>query len=265
MGKSIGVISLKGGVGKTSVVASLGSAMAGFGKKVLLVDGNLSAPNLGLHFKIIEPENTLHHVLDREIHAKDAVHIFGNLDIIPASIFSSKQVNPLKLKDNMGYLKRGYDYILYDSSPSLSEETLGVMLASDNLLVVTTPDHPTLGMTIKAVKTAKQRGVPILGLVLNKVHKKNFEIPLESIEEAVELPVMAVIPHDIDFLRALSKFVPSVEHKPNSEASEEYKKLAAALIGERYKPAKIKRFFKWVNPQKQEINRLVLYQSFFED
>ena len=265
MGKSIGVISLKGGVGKTSVVASLGSAIAGFGKKVLLVDGNLSAPNLGMHFKIIEPENTLHNVLDREIHAKDAVHVFGNLDIIPASIFSNRQVNPLKLKDNMGYLKRGYDYILYDSSPSLGDETLGVMLASDNLLVVTTPDHPTLGMTIKAVKTAKQRGTPIIGLVLNKVHNLDFEISLDSIEETIDLPVMAVIPHDINFLRALSNFVPSVEHNPNSEASEEYKKLAAALIGERYKPVKMKRFFQWVNPPKQDVNRLVLYRSMFED
>ena len=42
MSKTFGIFSLKGGVGKTTVVISLGSAIAGFGKKVLLVDGNLS-------------------------------------------------------------------------------------------------------------------------------------------------------------------------------------------------------------------------------
>ena len=54
--KTIGIVALKGGVGKTSVTAALGEAFASLGEKVLLVDGNLSAPNLGLHFNIIEPK-----------------------------------------------------------------------------------------------------------------------------------------------------------------------------------------------------------------
>lgn len=264
MGKSIGVVSLKGGVGKTSVVVALGSAIAGFDKKVLLVDGNLSAPNLGMHFKIVDPERSLHHVLDREIHAKDAVHSLENFDIIPASIFTTKQINPLKLRDRMNYLKRKYDYIIYDSSPSLNDETLGVMLASDGLLVVTTPDHPTLSTTIKAVNLAKERGTPIDGLIINKVHNKKFEIPIHHVEETLDVPVIAVIPYDINILKALSEFTSSVDHRPRSEASEEYKKLAAALIGQKYKPSKLKRFFRWINPKKQDINRLVLYQSVFK-
>ncbi len=264
MGKSIGVVSLKGGVGKTSVVAALGSAIAGFDKKVLLVDGNLSAPNLGMHFKIIEPEKSLHHVLDREIHAKEAIHELENVDVIPASIFTTKQINPLKLKDRMNYLKKKYDYILYDSSPSLNDETLGVMLASDGLLVVTTPDSPTLSTTIKAVNSAKEKGNQIDGLIINKVHNKKFEIPLEKIEETIEVPVVAVIPYDINVLKALSEFTSSVNHKPNSEASKEYVKLAASLVGQKPKSSKLKKFFKWINPKKQEINRLVLYQSVFK-
>ncbi len=265
MGKSIGVISLKGGVGKTSAVVSLGSAIAGFNKKVLLVDGNLSAPNLGIHFKIIDPEVSLHHVLDREFNAKDAVHSLEKIDVLPSSIFTDKQVNPLKLKDRLDYLKKKYDYIIYDSSPNLNDETLGVILASDSLIVVATPDHPTLSVTIKAINSAKERGIPIDGLIINKVHNKKFEIPLEHVEETLEVPVLAVIPYDINILKALSKFVPSVEHNPKSEASEEYKKLAAALVGERYESNNLWNFFKRVNPSKQEINRLVLYESVFED
>lgn len=264
MGKSIGVISLKGGVGKTSTVVALGSAIANFDKKVLLVDGNLSAPNLGMHFKIIEPEKTLHHVLDREVQAKEAVHGLDNLDVLPASIFTKKDLNPLKLKDRMNHLKRKYDYVLYDSSPSLGDETLGVMLASDSLLVVTTPDHPTLSTTIKAVNAAKERGTNIHGLIINKVHNKNFEIPLEHIEQTLEVPVLAVIPHDLNILKALSNFKSSVDYSPKSKASEEYKKLAAALLGQKYKSSKLKRFFKWINPKKEEVNRLVLYQSMFK-
>ena len=54
MNKVIGVISIKGGVGKTAVSASLASALSNLhDKKVLLVDANYSAPNLGLHMDII--------------------------------------------------------------------------------------------------------------------------------------------------------------------------------------------------------------------
>ena len=56
MSRFIAIVSGKGGVGKTSSVVSLGSALASIGKKVLLVDANFSAPNLGIHLNIIDPE-----------------------------------------------------------------------------------------------------------------------------------------------------------------------------------------------------------------
>ncbi len=262
MGKTIGIVSLKGGVGKTSVVTALGAALADFNKKVLLIDGNLSTPNLGLHLNLIEPETTLHHVLNRKANIKDAIYEFGNLDVIPASIFGRENINPLKLKERIRFLKRKYDVVLIDSSPALNEETLAVMLASDGLLIVTTPDHPTLGMTLKAVKMARQRGTPIDGLIINKVNDKNFELSLEDIENTIEIPVMAVIPYDIDFLRALSRFTPFTNYRPKSDASIEYRKLAATLIGEKYKPFSLKNIFRRT-PKRQEINREIFYESLF--
>lgn len=262
MGKTIGIVSLKGGVGKTSVVTALGGAMAGFGKKVLLIDGNLSAPNLGLHLNIVNPDTTLHHVLSRDARVRDAIYELGCFDVIPASIFGRHELNPLKLKDRIKSLKRKYDFIILDSSPSLDEETLAVMLASDGLLVVTTPDHPTLGVTLKAIKLAKQRGTPIDGIVLNKVNNKNFELSINDIEKTVDLPVMAVIPHDINVLKSLSEFVPSTIYNPKSDASLEYKKLAATLMGEKYKPFSLKNFFN-ITPKRQEINREIFYKRVF--
>lgn len=264
MGKTIGVLSLKGGVGKTSVVAALGDAIAGFDKKVLLVDGDLSAPNLGLHLNIIDPEITLHHVLARKANISDSIHQLDNFDMIPSSIFCRLNINPLLLKDKIKNLKRKYDVILIDSSPSLGDETLAVMLASDELLVVTTPDYPTLSTTLKAVKLAKQRGSPISGLILNKVYNKNFELSIDHIEKTAEVPIIAVIPHDINILRALSEFTPSTIHKPRSEASIEYKKLGAILIGKKYKPYRFKDLFR-IGPKRQEINREIFYERIFRD
>jgi len=263
MGKSIGVISLKGGVGKTSSVVALGSALADFGKKVLLVDANFSAPNLGMHLNILNPDKTLHDVMARNVNVLDAIYRVGKLDVLPAGLFSRKKFSPLKLKDSLSYLKRKYDYLVIDSSPSLGEETLGAMMASDGLVVVTTPDVPTLSTTVKAVKFAKKRNAPILGLILNKVHGKKFELGLDTIEEMAGVPVMAVIPHDINFLKSLSNFMPYTEHSPRSEGADEFKRLASTISGEPYKPIKMKRFLKWINPSKQDVNREVYYKKVF--
>jgi septum site-determining protein MinD len=146
----------------------------------------------------------------------------------------------------------------------MNEETLAVMNASDELFVVTTPDLPTLGMTIKALKFAKQRGVNISGLILNKVHNKNFELSLDDIETTAGVPVLAVIPYDINTLKAVSKFTPYTDFKPNSSGTDEYKRLAATLSGDKYRPLKLRTFFKWVNAPKQEVNRTIFYKSIFE-
>ncbi|MFB6246297.1 MAG: AAA family ATPase [Candidatus Pacearchaeota archaeon] len=264
MGKSIGVVSLKGGVGKTSTVVSMGMALAEQGKKVLLVDGNLSAPNLGMHFKILEPKKGIHNVLRRETNASKAIHKLGSIDVIPGHMFDNKKVSPLKMKDRIGNLKRKYDYVIYDSSPALNNETLAVMMASDEIFVVTTPDHPTLGTTIKSAKEAKKRGVPINGLILNKSYGKNFEISPEDVEYTSEIPVVAKIPHDKNVPKALSNFESTVEHKPNSEASKEYKKLASSISGEEYTGRKgLKDLLRKIRPQRQDVNRDVLYESVF--
>jgi septum site-determining protein MinD len=263
MGKTIGVISLKGGVGKTSSVVSLGAALSQMGKKVLLVDGNFSCPNLGMHLNLIDPDKTIHHVMGEDLNIEEAIQKLDYFDVLPASVFYSKRVDPLRLREKLRFLKSKYDIILLDSSPSLNEETLGVIVAADELIVVSTPDYPTLGMTMKAIKLAKQRGTPITGIILNKVHGKDFELSLKDIERTSEVPVMAVIPHDLEVLRSLSNFAPYTSSRTSSEGVSEYTKLAHLLAGEKYKEKrKIRYLFKRRVPQ-QEVNRQIFYTSVF--
>ena len=264
MVETIGILSLKGGVGKTSSVVALGHALSEFGKKVLLLDANFSAPNLGIHLNILNPEKHLHAVMERKIHPKEAVQSLGRFDIIPTKVFSKQVMNPLQLRDRIKNLKRNYDYVLIDSSPALNEETLAAMLASDKIFIVTTPDYSTLSMTLKSIKLAQQRGTKIDGIILNRVYDKDFELSLEDIEKTAEVPVLAVIPHDISMPEAQANFVSLLEHKPKSKGSEEYRKLAAAISGEKYKPKKMKRFWQWINPKKQEINRMLYYNRIFD-
>lgn len=264
MGKTIGILSLKGGVGKTSAVLSLGSAIAEFGKRVLLIDGNFSAPNLGIHLNVIEPESTIHHVLNGDQNIEDAIVTLENFnfDLIPASIVYHSQINPFKLKDKIKLLKDRYDVILIDSSPALNDETLSVMLASDEIFIVTTPDYPTLSMTLKAIKDAKKRGVRINGLILNKVYNKPFELSIGDIEKTSETPVMAVIPVDIDVAKSVSRFSSPFSYNPQSQGSREYRKLAGVIIGEKYQPNFFQRLFHFV-PRRQDVNRELFYERVF--
>ncbi len=264
MGKTIGVLSLKGGVGKTTSVVSLGTALAGFGKKVLIVDGNLSAPNLGLHLGIINPKVTIQHVLMGKANPIDAVQELDNFDIIPASIFGNFKINPLKLRDKIAKLKKKYDVILIDSSPSLNEESLATVLASNEVLLVTTPDHATLSTTIKSVKTIKKRGRKIDGLILNRVKNKSFQLSIEEIEKTSNIPVLAVIPEDENIGKSLSEFKSPIVRKPKSKGSIEYKKLAGVLIGEKYKQFDARNLIKF-NLRRQEVNREIFYESVFGD
>lgn len=267
MGKVIGIISIKGGVGKTSVVVSLGSALVNeFGKKVLLIDANFSAPNLALHLGIVKPEISLHHVLSNKANIKEAIYETDyGFHLMPGALIH-KKIDPFKLKEKINHLKDFYDVILVDSSPNLNEEMLATMIASDEIFVITTPDHVTLSTTLRAIKIAKQRNTKIDGLILNKVHNKKFELDLKEIEEATDTPIMAVLPYDLNVLEALANNTPSTSYKEKSDASIEYKKLAAALIGKKFKDTRFKTRMKNLfrkNPEKQEINRLVFYESQF--
>jgi len=101
MGGTIGLIALKGGVGKTTISAALGTNLANkYNKKVLLVDANFSAPNLGLHMNIISPKKTIHDVLNGE-RVSNAIHSQYGVDVIPGNFLYEKTINPLRLKQKL--------------------------------------------------------------------------------------------------------------------------------------------------------------------
>lgn len=234
--KVIGVIALKGGVGKTTVVSNLGATLVNeFGKKVLIVDANFSTPHLGLHVGLMDPDYTLHSVLNNECSIFDAIyqHEFG-FDIIPGQLIPD-EVNPHILRNKLEPLKNKYEIILIDSSPSLDNEILATMAASDELIVISTPDYPTLSSTLHAVNIAKERETPIKGIVLNKVHKKRFELCQKDIYETSEVEVLAALPHTLKVLSATSKMIPVVIFSPKHDISHRYKKLAGSLVGEKYR------------------------------
>ncbi len=234
-GKTIGIISIKGGVGKTTTVSNLGAVLAkNFGKRVLLVDANFSAPNLGLHLGLVNPMPSLSEVMKDQADVTEAIysHELG-FDILPTALMGGK-VKPFKLRSKINKLKNFYDVILIDSSPTLNEEILSTMIASDKLLVVSSPDYPTMSCTMHAIKVAMKKKTPIMGLILNKVRNKKFELSVSDVQETAGVPVLAVLNDDIKILEALAYSMPASSHSPKRGFAHEYRHLAASIIGESY-------------------------------
>lgn len=265
--KIIGFISIKGGVGKTTAVANLGFVLANnFKKKVLVVDGNFSGPNLALHLGFTKPEKTLHDVLNQGLNLQKAVYEHGSgLNILPGSLFGSK-VDSSKFHQYIASLRAHYDLILIDSSPALNQEMLATIMASDELFVLTTPDYVTLASTLHAIKVARQKRTYISGIVINKVRGKKFELNLDKVQDATKVPVVSVLDDDESVMKALAKGAPITSVKGDNNIAVEYKKLAAALIGERYVDNRIKTRIKTLFNKKlsqDEINRAIVMVSHY--
>jgi len=264
MGKTIGVISIKGGVGKTTIASSLASDLVNhYGKKVLLVDANYSAPNTGLHMDIVEPKATIHEVLAGSARVSDAIHSSYGVDVIPGSYNFSKEVNFLKLRDKLARIKDNYDFIILDSSPSLNEEVLSSIIASDALFVVTTSDYPTLSCSIKAAKLAKSRGRPISGVIVNRVKNSKYELSLDEMEYALGIPIVAKIKEDSGSLKSLFTRIPMSILNRNSSFGREINKLSSSILGVKEEKNVFERLFSF-NMKREEVNRQLLKEGFYK-
>lgn len=266
--KIIGFISIKGGVGKTTTVANLGFVLArDFKKKVLVVDGNFSGPNLALHFGFTKPEKTIHDVLTGGLPLHKAIYEHSSgLHILPGSLFSTGKIDPGKFHQYIASLRSHYDVILLDSSPALNHEMLATIMASDELFVITTPDYVTLASTLHAIGVARQKRTYISGIILNKVRGKTFEVDMGAVQDATKVPVVSVLYDDESVLRALAKCKPVSFFKGSNDVSVEYKKLAAALIGERYVDGRLKSRVKGLFSKRlnqDEINRAIVMVSHY--
>ena len=181
MTRTIAVANQKGGVAKTTTVASLGAALAELGQRVLLVDLD---PQACLTFSLgLDPETvqlSLHDVLLGRVSAGMAVHpTEDGPDLLPATIelagceamLLTRTGREYTLRVALEELLASYDVILLDCAPSLGVLTINALTAADEVLVplqCETLSHRGVGQlldTVQDVQRLTNRGLRVLGVL----------------------------------------------------------------------------------------------------
>jgi MinD-like ATPase involved in chromosome partitioning or flagellar assembly len=262
MGTIISFVSVKGGVGKTTLAMETASALANdFGKKVLLVDANFSAPNIGLYLNL-KNDLTLHDVLSDNEGLHAAIYEAYGMDVVPASMYFKDDIDPLKLKKILEKYRSRYDFIIIDSSPHYTE-MIPAISAADKIFVVTTPDRVTLHTSLKAAQLAKKNKTNVVGVIINKIKDSKYELDLSEIENIIELPVLARIKDHKKIIEAGHFKIPLTVYDSLNEVSKEIKRLASAIAGEKERGNFFSKVFKR-HYKPERVNREMFRQKFYE-
>ena len=237
MARVIVITSGKGGTGKTTTAINLSASLNSFGKNVIVVDANLTTPNIGIHLGAPIVPISLHHVMQGKNSLREAIYEHhSGTKILPASL-SLKElrgVRPEKLRDVARQLKRYTDIIIFDSAAGLGREAINAIQAADELLVVVNPELPSVTDALKTIKLAEELGKSIRGVILTRTRGDGKEIKKEDIKIMLEYPILGTIPEDEAVRESLVLRDAVVHTHPRSNAAIAYKKLAAKLLGKRY-------------------------------
>ena len=240
-GKIISVISGKGGVGKTTLALNVSTALSKFfDYKVLLIDGNITTSHLNIFLGIPDHQTkiTLNNLLRKNVPLNS---IFGqsildeDLFFLPSSTFYFKsRCNIKKLEKITEKVKKYFDFIIIDSAPGLGKEAVSTMLASDEILFVTIPYVPAVIDLLRTKEVLEEISRNVIGIVLNMIENKSYELNEKEIEKITGYPVIEKIPFDKNVLKSLALNKPVVLEYPHSKASKSFIKIAKYIADREY-------------------------------
>ncbi|MBR3118407.1 septum site-determining protein MinD [Oceanobacillus profundus] len=241
MGEAIVITSGKGGVGKTTTSANIGTALALMEKKVCLIDTDIGLRNLdvimGLENRIIYD---IVDVIEGRCKLKQALikdKRFDYLSLLPAAQTSDKTaVTTSGMKEIVAELKQEYDYIIIDCPAGIEQGFQNAVSGADRAIVVTTPEKSSVRDADRIVGLLEKEDMSesprlIINRIRNHMMKNGDMIDIEDIVQLLSIDLIGVVIDDDEVIKASNKGEP-IAMNPNSKASIAYRNIARRILGE---------------------------------
>ena len=250
MAKVLGIINAKGGTGKTTTAIALGSYLAAFGKRTLIIDLDPQAnATLGLGVRFDKDHYNIYHALVADVEPGALIKktsIFG-LDILPSSEalaganvelvdFKNRE---LQLKKVLDKVKDGYDFILIDCLPSVGILNVNALAASHYILIPVQSEYLALAgldqllSIVDLVKKYLNPELKILGAVVTMFDKRNQSDRniLNQVHKNFPGHVFsAVIPRQVSFAESPGLGKSILQSDPLSRGARAYRELAIEVM-----------------------------------
>jgi len=240
-GRVIVITSGKGGVGKTTTSANIGTALAKEGYKVVLIDTDLGLRNLdlllGLENRIVY---TIVDVIEERCKLKQALvkdKKNPNLSLLAAAQTRDKSaVNAKQLKEICSKLKEKNDFVLVDCPAGIEQGFQNAIAGASEAIVVTTPEMSAIrdaDRIIGLLNTKEE--IKSTRLLLNRVRpnliKNNEMMSVDDVVGILEIPLLGIIPEDTGIITSTNKGEPIVNDE-NALAGQAYRNVAKRILGE---------------------------------
>lgn len=241
MGEAIVITSGKGGVGKTTTTANLGTALALQGKRVCLVDTDIGLRNLdvilGLENRIIydlvdviEGRCKVHQALVKDKRFEDGLYL------LPAAQTTDKNaVNAEQMKLLIAELKRDYDYVLIDCPAGIEQGYKNAVAGADRAIVVTTPEISAVRDADRIIGLLEQEEIEPPKLIINRINRNIISdgdaLDINDITIHLSIDLLGIIANDEEVISSSNKGEPIVMD-PANMAALGYRNIARRILGE---------------------------------
>lgn len=240
MGVAIVITSGKGGVGKTTTTANVGTALAALGKKVVVVDGDTGLRNLdvlmGLENRIVY---TLVDVIEGNCKLRQALikdKRFTNLCLLPTA--QTRDKNDISGEDMLAIvneLKNEFDYVIIDCPAGIEQGFENAVIGADRAIIVVNPEVTSIRDADRVIGKLDARGLEQHDLIVNRLNYEMTEngdmLDVNDILDSLAIKLIGVVPDDRNITISTNKGEPIVLDNI-ALAGKAFRNIALRITGE---------------------------------